>query len=130
MVEVVHPGFATSIQDLGRNGFQDIGVPVSGCMDAISARIANGLLNNSKTAALLEITLQGPTLTFHKKTHICITGAPIEILRNESEVLNSYQIIAIAKGDTIALKNVGSGVYAYVAIQGGWQTPQYLKSRS
>ena len=33
MIKVIDPGFYTSIQDLGRFGSQNFGVPVSGCMD-------------------------------------------------------------------------------------------------
>lgn len=130
MVEVLQPGFATSIQDTGREGFQDIGVPVSGCMDVISAQLANRLLNNDDDDALLEITLQGPVLKFHKQTQICITGVPVEIYRNEKELLQQYQVIWISEGDVISIKNLKAGVFGYIAIKGGWQTSSYLNSRS
>ena len=46
MIKVLHPGFYTSIQDLGRVGYANIGVPTSGVMDSYAAKLANGILNN------------------------------------------------------------------------------------
>ena len=64
MIKVIKSGFYTTIQDLGRFGYQDFGVPVSGVMDEYSAQFANALLNNDKNDAVLEITMNGPTLQF------------------------------------------------------------------
>ena len=33
MIEVLHPGIQSSIQDLGRLGHQSLGVPIGGAMD-------------------------------------------------------------------------------------------------
>ena len=45
MIKVIDPGFYTSIQDKGRFGFQNYGVPVSGSMDDNSAEIANKIFS-------------------------------------------------------------------------------------
>ena len=60
MVEVIKPGLFTTIQDKGRTGYRRVGVPVSGAMDAISAAMANKLLDNSTQAAIMEFTMMGP----------------------------------------------------------------------
>ena len=39
MVKVIKPGLNSTIQDLGRFGYQDYGVPVSGSMDQYSAKL-------------------------------------------------------------------------------------------
>ena len=57
---VIKPGMLTTIQDLGRWGFQSRGVPVAGPMDAWSHRLANALAGNRPDAATLEVTLLGP----------------------------------------------------------------------
>ena len=59
---VVKPGMLTTVQDLGRRGYQGLGVPVAGPMDWYSHRRANQLLGNDPMAAALEITLIGPEL--------------------------------------------------------------------
>ena len=61
MVKVIKPGLNSTIQDLGRFGYQDYGVPVSGAMDQYSAKFANALLNNDQNGAVLEMTMTGPT---------------------------------------------------------------------
>lgn len=57
MLKVLRAGFFTSIQDQGRFGFRHMGVPVSGVMDAYSASIANSLLENDESAAVMELTI-------------------------------------------------------------------------
>ena len=59
---VVKPGMLTTVQDLGRRGYQGSGVPVSGPMDVYSHRLANAVLGNDPMAAALEVTLLGPEL--------------------------------------------------------------------
>ena len=61
-VEVKKAGFYTTVQDLGRLNAAQYGVPRSGVMDSFSAKKANLLLNNPADAAVLEITMTGPTL--------------------------------------------------------------------
>ena len=55
MIKVLKAGFYTSIQDKGRVGFSNLGVPVSGVMDSYSSDIANSILDNSLDDAVLEI---------------------------------------------------------------------------
>ena len=73
-IEVVEGGLFTSVQDLGRYGYQRYGVPVSGAMDPYSLRLANILLGNPEGAAALEITLVGPKLKFLANTTIALAG--------------------------------------------------------
>src|SRR5437016_13863058 len=61
-LEVLAPGLHTTVQDLGRSGYQAIGVPVSGALDGFSLRLANALVGNSLGSPALEILLSGPTL--------------------------------------------------------------------
>jgi urea carboxylase len=74
--EVLEPGTQTTVQDHpGRIGYWDVGIPPSGPMDALSFQLANRLLGNPVSAALLECTLVGPTLRFHAPAVIVLTGA-------------------------------------------------------
>ena len=52
----------TTVQDLGRWGFQANGVPVAGPMDEYSHVLANRIVGNLPSAAALEVTLIGPEL--------------------------------------------------------------------
>ncbi len=46
MITVLSPGFYSTIQDLGRFGYADKGVPCSGVMDRCSAQLANQIIGN------------------------------------------------------------------------------------
>src|SRR5438094_9693588 len=69
----------TTVQDLGRRGYQGVGVPVSGPMDAYSHRLANQMLGNDPMAAALEITLLGPELVAGGDITCAVAGAEIEV---------------------------------------------------
>ena len=71
----MRPGLYTTVQDLGRWGFQSQGVPVAGPMDLFSHRLANALVGNARTAAALEVTLVGPELEFDDERLVVVTGA-------------------------------------------------------
>lgn len=129
MVKVVKPGFYTTIQDLGRFGYQDYGVPVSGAMDHYSARFANALLNNDKNDAVLEITMTGPNLEFLCHTSICISGADMSPMLNDLSIkLNT--ITVVKPNDILSFGKLNQGFRGYLAVSGGFQTELKLKSRS
>ena len=76
-MRVSKAGLLTSIQDLGRRGFQQHGVIVSGAMDSYSLRIANLLVGNDEKEAGLEVTLMGPTLEIESDCLVAITGGDL-----------------------------------------------------
>ena len=129
MIEVITAGLYTTVQDLGRFGHRNIGVPVSGAMDGISANQANSLLGNENDNAVLEFTMVGSTLKFHKSTTIAITGAPFKVLLNATEIATNIPI-SIQKNDVLSIGRAKRGVYCYLAVTGGLQTPVVLNSRS
>lgn len=130
MVKVLHGGFMTSIQDLGRKGFQEYGIPVSGAMDQCSAHRANTVLGNSVSEAVMEFALVGPTLAFQTSATICLTGAPFEAFLNNSEKIKHNTPVQIHKGDVVSIKNTRQGVFGYLGIQGGWNTEIVFESKS
>ena len=78
MIEILQPGI-TSIQDLGRPGWESSGMPRSGAFDPFLARVANQLAGNSHDTALLEFALVGPSLRFHKYLQNCVCRIFTEI---------------------------------------------------
>jgi len=77
VIAVVRPGLFTTVQDLGRWGYQSIGVPVSGPMDERSHRQANAMAGNPPDAALLEATLVGPVLDLPAGCVVAAAGASV-----------------------------------------------------
>src|SRR5215470_30526 len=75
-LKVLASGLHTTAQDLGRPGYQAIGVPVSGALDGFSLRMANALVGNPFGSAALEVLLSGPTLEVAADTvRIALAGA-------------------------------------------------------
>lgn len=129
MIKVVKTGFYTTIQDTGRYGYRHKGIPVSGVMDAYSANLANALLGNDKNAAVLEMTMLGPTLLFMTETEIAITGACMSAALNNESIINNKKYL-VKSGDILAFKAVTKGFRSYLAVKDGIQTPGVLGSRS
>ena len=76
-IQVITPGALTTVQDLGRSGYQAFGVPVSGVMDPRAMRLANILCDNPEEEAVLECTLLGPALKFTADNVIALTGGDL-----------------------------------------------------
>ena len=128
-VEILHPGLFSSIQDLGRFGYREYGVPVSGAMDLQAAGMANLLLMNDHKAAVMEITLQGPKMRFLEDVEIAVTGADLSPQVDGKE-LEMYRLHHIKAGQELSFGRRKSGYRAYLAVKGGFQTEVVLGSRS
>ncbi len=129
MIEVITPGIYSSIQDQGRFGFRNLGVPLSGVMDSNSANLANALLNNHQKCAVLETTFVGSILKFHQETFIAITGANCSIkINNKSIALNTTH--KIYQNDILNIGKSTLGVRNYLAVSGGFKSDLVLNSRS
>jgi len=128
-IEVLQPGLFSSIQDGGRFGYRQFGVPESGPMDMASASLANLLLQQEKGAAVMEITQQGPKLRFSDATDIVITGALLSPAINDKEIKNN-RVFRIDKGQILGFNKRIQGYRAYLGIKNGFQTEKVLNSRS
>lgn len=129
MLRVIKSGFFTSIQDQGRFGFRNIGVPVSGAMDQHAASMANALLENLETDAVMEVTMSGPVLEFSTPTYIAITGANLSPSLN-GETVAMHSVHKILEGDTLTFGKHIDGLRGYIGVKGGLLTDSILDSRS
>ncbi|MFW6080396.1 MAG: biotin-dependent carboxyltransferase family protein [Desulfosalsimonas sp.] len=126
---VIDPGAFTTIQDLGRFGYQTLGVPISGAMDSYSARAANILAGNSQTSAVLEMTIRGCTLAVMRNALVALTGARAEIRHNSVE-RPAWSAFKVEPGDIIRISQVSLGCRIYMAVGGGFEVPLVMGSRS
>ena len=129
MIKVLKEGLFSTIQDTGRFGYKNIGVPVSGAMDQASAKLANLLLGNDESSAVLEMTLVGPTLEFMNDTYISITGADMNPSLNKQKVLQNKPLF-VNKGDILYLSHSSNGMRSYLGIKGGFNSEKKLGSKS
>jgi biotin-dependent carboxylase-like uncharacterized protein len=129
MIKFISKGLYTTIQDEGRFGYRNIGVPSSGYMDSESAKIANLILDNPINNPLIEATLIGPTIKFKKSTFICITGADFNPILNESKI-SLYTPLKVSKGDILKINNSSIGSRCYISIKGDIIVDRVLGSKS
>jgi len=126
-IQVIKPGYCDSIQDLGRFGYASIGVPVSGVMDALSAKMANALIRNSQQNAVLEMALIGPVLMFQKEAVIAISGADMSPKLNDIPVKMQTKL-AVKTGDILSFGKAIYGCRSYLAVKNGFRTDKKLNS--
>jgi len=126
---VVKPGLLTTVQDLGRAGYQGLGVPVSGPMDVYSHRLANAVLGNDPMAAALEMTLLGPELVAEGDLTCAVAGAEIEVTV-DGAVVPRHQPFVVPSRSHVRCGARGRGTRTTLAVQGGFDLPVTLGSRA
>ncbi len=128
-VHITKSGWLTTVQDLGRWGFQSLGVSVAGAMDPYSHRLANAMAGNSADAATLEVTLVGPELVFEDERLVAIAGARFDVSLDGTSVPAASAMVVPA-GATLRFGRRVRGARAYLAVAGGIATPKFLGSRA
>ena len=125
------PGALTTVQDLGRWGYQAIGMPVSGAMDAPALIRGNILLGNPDGAAALEMTMMGATVKFKDgEGAIAITGGDLQPKINNNPVKN-WTVLPVKDGDILTFGGFyGKGFRTYLCVSGGIDVPLVMGSRS
>ncbi|RDW15377.1 biotin-dependent carboxyltransferase family protein [Oceanobacillus chungangensis] len=129
MIHVINPGLETTVQDTGRIGFYEVGMPPSGAMDKYSYTAGNLLVGNNESAASLEITYLGPELEFQEDTIIAVTGGEIPPKIN-GESVPMWEALEIKAGDKLSFDFVKQGARVYLAVAGGIDVPEIMNSRS
>lgn len=128
-IKVRAPGLATTVQDLGRPGYYNLGIPISGGMDRLALRAANRLVGNDEGAAVLEAVFMGPELEFTEDATVAVTGAelPPKVDGDGRETWTSF---TVKSGQILSFDYLKGGARAYIAVSGGIATPPALGSRS
>lgn len=129
MIKVLKPGLQTTVQDDGRVGYYETGMPPSGAVDQYSYAIANLLAGNKQGSAVLEITYMGPELSFEEDAKVAITGGNIPPKIN-GEAVPMWETLEIKTGDVLSFDFVKEGARAYLAVTGGIDVPVIMDSRS
>ena len=126
---VTSPGLLTTIQDLGRWGRQNVGVPVSGAMDTLSHRVANALVGNPADALTLEATIVGPALRLESEMLVAVAGADFQATVDDEELpLNEAR--RCRPGSVLRFGECRRGARVYVACDGGFTEPRHRGIRA
>jgi biotin-dependent carboxylase-like uncharacterized protein len=132
-LKVLGPGFHTTIQDLGRHGYQAFGVPVSGALDVASHRLANRIVGNSDDAPTLEILFQGPVLeVIADSVRIAVAGgkAEIKIMGDRPHGLSGWRSVRLRRHQIFRINRLGEAACCYLAVEGGFLVEPCLGSAS
>ena len=130
-LKIMAPGLHTTVQDLGRWGYQAMGVPVSGALDPLSFRLANRLLGNADDTPALEILYQGPTLEIvAERVHVALAGDAVLELVGESVVtVEAWRTLVLERGRVFRVSRLGEAC-CYLALAGGLAVAPCLGSAS
>ena len=129
LFKVIKPGLQTTVQDMGRYGFQRFGVSPSGAMDTYSLQIANLLVGNRLGEAALEATLIGPKLEALSNVSIAICGGNLSPMIDGQDVM-MWKSIKIKAGQLLTFGKCKEGGRVIISIAGGIDVPIVLGSKS
>jgi antagonist of KipI len=129
VIEVLAPGPLTTIQDLGRFGYGQYGVPPSGALDSFSLRAANLLVGNPENGACLEITMFGSRIKALRDVAVAITGGDLKPFCNDKP-FHMWNSSILKEGDILSFRGVKCGCRSYLALGGEFFLPEILGSRS
>lgn len=129
LFDVAKIGLQTTFQDLGRFGYQQYGVPVSGAMNRFSLQVANLLVGNARDEAGMEITMVGPELCAQSSMVIALCGAD---LRPEIDgvPVPMWKSFRIQPGDRLTFGAPKQGLRTYLAVASGFDIPKVMGSQS
>ncbi len=116
-LRVIKVGPLSTIQDEGRFGYRQYGIPQSGAMDIRALHNVNHLVSNGPGWPVIETAIQGIKLEALEETTIAVTGAitSIEINDQQLPMNTSHQL---SKGDILTISKPLDGVYSYLGIGG------------
>lgn len=127
MVELLSSGYYTNIQDSGRFGFTNYGVPLSGAMDINLSKLANLLVGNNEDLPTLEMTFSGPKLMFQSASVIAVTAFKAKVFVNNIPV-EVNRILMVKPNDRLHIKDIET--CAYLAVSNGFNVGKKLCSSS
>ena len=126
---VTRAGFLTSVQDLGRTGFREFGVSLSGALDPFALRVANLLVDNDEGAAGLEITFGGLLLHFQDERIVAWCGGEFDVSIGAASLPAGHTAF-VRSGEELKFGRAQIGCRAWLAISSGIEVPPLLESRS
>lgn len=132
-IRVERPGVLTTVQDIGRFGWQHLGIVPCGAMDPTSLRLANLLVGNPPGDAALEITLRGPTLIFETDVVVALCGATFETNVSREGCVARLPLnrpVRLRAGTRVSIEHAIQGARGYLAVAGGFAIEPVLGSRS
>jgi biotin-dependent carboxylase-like uncharacterized protein len=126
-LRIVQPGLMTTVQDLGRRGYQRLGVAVGGALDPVSLRAANALVGNAPGTGALEVLYAGPSFVVEADSvQLACVGADasIEVLTDERATTGTRIVgmrsFRVQRGQVVRIGALSNASVLYIAVEGGF----------
>jgi biotin-dependent carboxylase-like uncharacterized protein len=136
-LRIITPGLSTTVQDVGRTGYQRLGVSPGGALDQVSLHAANVLVGNPGNAGALEALYVGPSFAIEAEdVRLSFAGADatIEIFADadadSSETIRPMQSVHLRRGQVVRIGSLKNGTTLYIAVEGGFDIAPVLGSVS
>jgi biotin-dependent carboxylase-like uncharacterized protein len=136
-LHILKPGLMTTIQDLGRAGYQNLGIGISGALDPVALRVANLLVGNEPGAGGLEVLYLGPNIEIEAdnvRMSFAGAAATVEILPHASVSsgtrIETMRSVLVRRGEVVRIGSLTGGASLYVGVEGGFDIPPILGSVS
>lgn len=128
MLEVVDPGLLMALQDMGRPGFEDLGIPPSGACDGWGLAVANLLADAPSDGVAIEVTLGGGELLVVETCAVSLAGADLGAERDDGRPLRPDATHRLPAGSRLRFRGPARGARAYVGLAGGIVATKVLGS--
>jgi biotin-dependent carboxylase-like uncharacterized protein len=115
-ITVLRAGLAT-LQDLGRHGFEHVGIAVNGAADQVAARVANTLVGNAESAPLIEIVASDFVFDTSAPLLLAVTGAPATVTVDGHQQ-RPWEPMCLLPGQRVAVCRIHHGLRTYIAVAG------------
>ncbi len=128
-LKIFKAGVLDTIQDMGRYGYQHLGINPGGAMDKFSAQVANILVGNSIHEAVIELHFPASIFIFQEPSLIALSGADFLASIN-GELIPFLHPVLVNKGAILQFHRVQKGTRAYLSVYGGFKIPEWFGSYS
>jgi antagonist of KipI len=128
-LRIIKAGVADTIQDCGRYGWQYLGINPTGVMDRFAANIANLLAGNGSHIPVIELHFPASIFLFQQPALIALAGGDFSATINGESLPSSHPVF-VNKNSILQFHEPKKGARAYLAVNGGFEIPQWLNSSS
>jgi antagonist of KipI len=128
-LKILKAGMLDSIQDMGRYGFQHVGINPAGTMDRYAAAITNILVGNNITDAVIEMHFPAPIIYFNSATLIALSGADFGPTINGNSIPINQPVL-VNKNCTLQFNLPTEKSRCYLSVYGGFKINKWLGSNS
>lgn len=128
-LKIIKAGLLDTVQDLGRYGYQHLGINPSGAMDRFSASLANALLGKDLHAPVIEMHFPAAQILFQQPSVICISGGDFTPTINNIPA-PLHQPILISANAVLQFKTLKGGARCYLSFLNEMHVTKWLNSYS